>query len=59
MHHLIHRTKAFLASEDGPTASEYAIMLALIILAAIAGVMLLGRKDSQVFTDVSQNLPSS
>ena len=31
----------FLRSEDGPTAVEYAVMLALIIIACMAGVQAL------------------
>jgi pilus assembly protein Flp/PilA len=56
---LMNRTKSFLMNEDGPTASEYAIMLALIIVAAFVGITLIGTKDKEVFTAVSDGLPSS
>ena len=38
MKNLVNRAKDFLRSEDGPTATEYAVMLALIIVAAITAI---------------------
>ncbi len=35
---LTSKIRRFLASEDGPTAVEYAVMLALVIVAAIASI---------------------
>jgi pilus assembly protein Flp/PilA len=43
---------AFLKSEDGPTAVEYAVMLALIIVVCIAAITTLGSNANGVFTDV-------
>ena len=40
MQTFIRRAKDFAVSEDGPTATEYAVMLALIIVVAIAAVRL-------------------
>jgi pilus assembly protein Flp/PilA len=57
MQWLISRTKNFLQSEDGPTATEYAVMLALIIIVALAGITLLGTQVNQIFTDVTNALP--
>jgi len=48
----------FLKSEDGPTATEYAVMLALIIIVAMAGITLLGTKVNAIFTNVEGGLPS-
>jgi len=42
----------FLKNEDGPTAVEYAVMLALIIVVCIGAVRVLGTNASQTFTDV-------
>lgn len=50
------RIKQFIQSEDGPTATEYAVMLALIIIVAIAGITLLGQKVNTIFTNVDSNL---
>jgi pilus assembly protein Flp/PilA len=55
---LMHRTKQFLVSEDGPTATEYAVMLALIIIVALAAITLLGEKVRDIFTTVKNTLPS-
>jgi pilus assembly protein Flp/PilA len=47
-----HRVRNFLVSEDGPTATEYAVMLALIIVVAIAAISTLGGHVNDTFTDV-------
>lgn len=48
--------KAFLVSDDGPTAVEYAVMLALIILACIASIKALGTATNDQFTAVKDGL---
>lgn len=53
---LVSRAKAFLRSEDGPTATEYAVMLALIIIVAIGAITLLGQKVSTMFSAVDGKL---
>ncbi|HOW73117.1 MAG TPA: Flp family type IVb pilin [Phycisphaerae bacterium] len=52
MQALVTRVKSFVRSEDGPTATEYAVMLALIIIVALAGITLLGTKVNAIFTNV-------
>jgi len=42
----------FLKSADGPTAVEYAVMLALIIVVCIAAISALGSNASNTFTYV-------
>jgi pilus assembly protein Flp/PilA len=42
----------FLRNEDGPTAVEYAVMLALIIVVCIAAITTLGSNSNKVFSDV-------
>ena len=54
----LDRAKSFLRSEDGPTATEYAVMLALIIVAAIGSIQLVGTKVSDTFTNVEAQLPT-
>jgi pilus assembly protein Flp/PilA len=49
---VVNRAKAFLKSEDGPTATEYAVMLALIIVVAIGAISALGTKVSTNFSKV-------
>ena len=48
----------FLASEDGPTAVEYAVMLALILVACITIVTNLGTTVSSTFNKVNTTLSS-
>ena len=43
----------FLKREDGPTAVEYAVMLALIIVVCIAAITALGSNANKTFTGVS------
>ena len=49
MQRFLATAKRFVKSEDGPTATEYAVMLALIIVACIATVSLLGTAVSDSF----------
>jgi pilus assembly protein Flp/PilA len=42
----------FLKREDGPTAVEYAVMLALIIVVCIAALTTLGSNANDTFTVV-------
>jgi pilus assembly protein Flp/PilA len=58
MQAIVKRAKSFLKSEDGPTATEYAVMLALIIIVAMAGITLLGAKVNSIFTTVEGGLPT-
>lgn len=57
MQKVIERAKEFLRSEEGPTATEYAVMLALIIAVVIGAVTLLGQKVSETFNAVTDELP--
>jgi pilus assembly protein Flp/PilA len=49
------RVVDFLRNEDGPTAVEYAVMLALIIVVCIAAIRLLGTNASGTFSNVALN----
>ena len=57
MKSFLSRAKCFLKSEDGPTATEYAVMLALIIIVALGAITGLGTTVDTVFTNVSDGLP--
>ena len=52
------KLKRFLVSEDGPTAVEYAVMLALIIIVALTAIQAVGTGTRDTFNTVSQQLPS-
>ena len=43
---------SFLKNEDGPTAVEYAVMLALIIVVCITAITTLGSNANGTFTTV-------
>ena len=45
----------FLKREDGPTAVEYAVMLALIIVVCIAAITTLGSNANNTFSNVALN----
>jgi len=44
---------AFLKKEDGPTAVEYAVMLALIIVVCIASINAIGSNARNTFSYVA------
>lgn len=58
MKSFLNRAKSFLKSEDGPTATEYAVMLALIIIIALGAITALGTKVSNTFANIESTLPS-
>jgi pilus assembly protein Flp/PilA len=51
----LERAKEFVWKEDGPTAVEYAVMLALIVVVCIAAIATLGSNASKVFSNVALN----
>ena len=56
MSKFLEKAKAFLKSEDGPTATEYAVLLALIIIAVIVAVRLLGERSRDTFQTVADTM---
>ena len=49
----------FLKREDGPTAVEYAVMLALIIVVCIAAISALGSNASNTFNYVGNKVATT
>lgn len=45
----------FLRAEDGPTAVEYAVMLALIVVVCIGAITALGSNANKTFSNVALN----
>ena len=45
----------FVKAEDGPTAVEYAVMLALIIVVCLAAITTLGQNTNSTFKNVGLN----
>lgn len=58
MKNLCNHVARFLKSEDGPTATEYAVMLALIIIVALGAITGLGQTVTSIFSNVDSSLPS-
>src|ERR1051325_1386691 len=58
MQNAISRVKNFLVSEDGPTAVEYAVMLALIVVACVTVGKNVGTSISGTFRAVRRSLRS-
>ncbi len=56
MSQFMSKVREFLVSEDGPTATEYAVMLALIIIVALTAIGLLGTKVSNIFGGIDAKL---
>jgi pilus assembly protein Flp/PilA len=55
---LAQRVRRFLVSEDGPTAVEYAVMLALIVIVCLTAIQAIGTKSSKTFNKIATTLPS-
>ncbi|MCU0704298.1 MAG: Flp family type IVb pilin [Fimbriiglobus sp.] len=49
----------FLKREDGPTAVEYAVMLALIVVVCIAAITAIGSASNQTFSSVGSAIKPS
>ena len=58
MNRIMSRAKSFLRSEDGPTATEYAVMLALIIVISLGAISGIGTTVDSVFTNIDTALPT-
>ena len=55
---LAKRTLEFVYGEDGPTVTEYAIMVALIVALCFVAVSLMGNKAKAAFATLEGNLPA-
>ncbi len=53
------RIRRFLREEDGPTAVEYAVMLALIIVVCLSAARTLGTNTKTTFTNVANSIGAS
>jgi len=50
------RIADFLKKEDGPTAVEYAVMLALIIVVCLAAIAIIGKNANSAFGFVGSSV---
>jgi len=58
MNNLVLKVQRFLVSEDGPTAVEYGVLLALIIAVCATLVGTVGKQVSTTFSQVSSSMAS-
>jgi len=60
MHNARHRTltrlRELLQDQEGPTATEYAVMLALLLMTAIGAIGIFGTSLSRMFADIQTTL---
>jgi pilus assembly protein Flp/PilA len=56
MKSFMNHVKNFLVSEDGPTAVEYAVMLALIIVVCLTAISAIGTNASSTFNTIAQSI---
>jgi pilus assembly protein Flp/PilA len=56
MKSLAKKVQRFLVSEDGPTAVEYAVMLALIVIVCLTAIRSVGTNAAATFTGVAGQL---
>ena len=59
MRKFMEKVSNFLKREDGPTAVEYAVMLALIIVVCITAITALGTNANKTFTNVGNAIGST
>ena len=58
MKSLAQKLQRFLVSEDGPTAVEYAVMLALIVVVCLTAITTVGQHASSTFNKIANSMPS-
>jgi pilus assembly protein Flp/PilA len=56
---MLEQVLRFLKDEDGPTAVEYAVMLALIIVVCIAAISTLGSNANGTFNLVATKVSTN
>lgn len=56
---LVKKLRHFIRSEDGPTAVEYAVMLALIVVVCLTAISAIGTSANQTFQNVASSIASS
>lgn len=59
MSRFLNRVRDFLRSEDGPTAVEYAVMLALIVIVCLTAIRSIGTNANLAFQKVGTQLQTA
>ena len=55
----VRSLRRFFKSDDGPTAVEYAVMLALIVIVCLAAIRSIGTQANHQFQKVAQSIAAS
>jgi pilus assembly protein Flp/PilA len=58
MRRTFRKILSFFLGEDGPTAVEYAVMLALIVIVCLAAIKSVGTNAKTTFTNIAGSLGS-
>jgi pilus assembly protein Flp/PilA len=53
---LTQKVRRFLVSEDGPTAVEYAVMLALIVIVCLTAISAIGTSAKTQFNKIATTI---
>jgi len=53
------QASCFVREQDGLAATEYAIMLALLVIAALGALQLLGVNLTTTFSSIADNVPGA
>ncbi len=59
MNVFLKKLRQFAKAEDGPTAVEYAVMLALIVVISLSAIKTIGTNASGAFTKVANSIAGS
>jgi pilus assembly protein Flp/PilA len=59
MKFLATKVQRFLVSEEGPTAVEYAVMLALIVIVCLTAIQAIGTNANSTFNSIANALSST
>lgn len=59
MNKMINAVRRFLVQEDGPTAVEYAVMLALIVVVCLTAIQAIGTNANSTFNTIATKVGTS
>ena len=59
MNSFTKKIRRFLVSEDGPTAVEYAVMFALIVIVCLTAISAVGANANAAFDSIATELDKS
>ena len=59
MNAFCQRLRQFVRSEEGPTATEYAVLIAVICVAVIGALSSFGARMDNIYTSIASTVPAS